>query len=350
MNSSVERTCRHRCLGQSVLLGVAMVLAVWGAAAVVESKSDAILGPHPVEAAAIANAACATDVGHEFIEIDCRDARDTGIAWVETQTTNGVETERSSTPFWAVPFGSKYLLVRSPKAPAGKVGGTIGPLDHSVSGKFAEHERKLLVPFSMNVEDPRVSSWIIDALVVGAAAGIVFLFVRSFRRCLDPSRHPAIARLASDGDLREISKQFERERRESDALLFRSRLLTRSFVFDERHLRFEMRRWRDLLWAYAKVTQHRVHHIPTGKTHALVLAFDDGTQLEIKQRSAIFERDAEERVRGVLALVAKRAPWAVFGYDQRMQRNWRKERAAFREAVSKRRDEFEKGAAAPGAG
>jgi hypothetical protein len=329
----IERTCRGKCVRQAVALGLATAVAGLVAAGVVAEMTDAVTGPHPIDGAKLAAAASRSDLGHEFVEIECRDAVESGVTWEETSSHYGVETSREVTPFWAVPFGEKVLLVKSAEKPQGRVAGETTWLDDSVEDKFDREARAALLPFVLDVGDPRWGAWILNAAFVGSASWLAFHFVRSTLRARDVRRHPAVARFAAAGDLAAVSAQIEAELAAPDVVRFRGRAFTRSFLVDERRLRFDVRRWSELAWAYKKVTKRR------GTTFDPVLHFEDGGRLSLKGALSFGREASEDAVDAALAVVAERAPWAAHGHDDATERNWRRERAKFLELVARRRAE-----------
>ncbi len=94
----------------------------------------------------------------------------------------------------------------------------------------------------------------------------------------------------------------------------------------------------DLLWAYKKVTKHSVNFIPTGKSFAAELVFAD-------RRETI--PGSADGVDGLLAHLATRAPWVVFGYDKELESEVKREPQGFRTAIDARREAWRTQQAAP---
>ena len=335
-NTWIERTCRWRCLAQTVLFGVAAWLAAWCTVALVDARIDDAMGPHPLDEAALSRTGNFQSLDHQFVRFDCRSAEDTGIAWVEGK--RGSETQ---TPIWAVPCEGRVLLVKSSMRPSGMFVGKLRPLDSSLSSRFDAEDRKVVLPFVLAEGDPRIFLWIVFALLAAGTCWLGYLTVRSLRRALDPGLHPALARLAADGHFPKVAAQVESELAAADAVRFRGRVFTRSFVVDGRFARFDVRRWRDVVWAYRESTQHHDWFIPAGKTHELRIHFSDGARMVCKTNWSFGKAASEESVDEALRLVSVRAPWAVAGFDQGAHWAWRKDRAALVDAVAQRRAEID---------
>ncbi len=102
------------------------------------------------------------------------------------------------------------------------------------------------------------------------------------------------------------------------------------YVIQSAPFAFDLLRLFDLLWGYKKVTKHSVNFIPTGKTYACILACYGGTA-EVTGK--------EKDVDALLGFAAERAPWAVFGYTDDLNKAFRQKNAEFCAAVEQRKRE-----------
>jgi hypothetical protein len=338
MNTWIERTCRVRCLWQSLLAGAGTLVSLAIARPVMSQSVDDLSGPHPLTADILLRAGWPDDLSHRFVEVEVGETFDTGVVWQEEHRSNGTVTSRTTTPFWGARIGEKILLVRSPDKPSGKFAGKVEHAEWSVLDKFDERDRPRILTVVVTDEDPRVWDVVGDSIVVALLGWTGWLTFRSARRFADPRRHPAVARLAADGDLRDLSKAAEKEVGGSDAWRFRGAVFTPSFFFDRRWPRFQVRRWTDLAWVYLSIKQHHLHHIPAGQSHALVLLFDDGTKVKVKKWTT--SSSVEKHVKAALERAAMLAPWAVRGFDDMRKRAWKRDRAGFLAAVARRRAEL----------
>jgi hypothetical protein len=87
----------------------------------------------------------------------------------------------------------------------------------------------------------------------------------------------------------------------------------------------------DLVWIYKKVTKHSVNFIPTGKTYSVILV---GRH---KQRTE--EQMKDHAVNELLVQLAGKVPWALFGFDQNLDKAWRKDPAGVIRMVDLRRQQ-----------
>jgi hypothetical protein len=93
---------------------------------------------------------------------------------------------------------------------------------------------------------------------------------------------------------------------------------------------FDLLRLSDLLWAYKRVTKHSVNFIPTGKTYSGVLVCYGGAA-EVTGR--------EQNVDALLTFAGERAPWAIFGYSDDLNKLFKQKTEDFCAAVEQRKRE-----------
>jgi len=135
-------------------------------------------------------------------------------------------------------------------------------------------------------------------------------------------------RVAQWGQLDWTASQIEQEVK-NPAYKLGGTTITQSFVVSQQFFRFDVSRIDDLLWAYKKVTKHSVNFIPTGKSYAAELVFAD--RRETVPGSA-------DTVDGLLAHLATRVPWVVFGYDKELESEVKRDPQGFKAAIDERRE------------
>jgi hypothetical protein len=97
-------------------------------------------------------------------------------------------------------------------------------------------------------------------------------------------------------------------------------------------LAFDLFRLENLVWAYKKAVKRRIYiFIPAGTTYAAELYFSDG-QAEVAGKQKIVDE--------LLALASERAPWAVKGYSDDLEKFYKSSRAGFVAEVMKRKSEM----------
>jgi hypothetical protein len=82
------------------------------------------------------------------------------------------------------------------------------------------------------------------------------------------------------------------------------------------------------VWVYKKVTKHSVNFIPTGKTYSVILVG--------RHRQRIEEQMKEQAVNEMLADLATRVPWVLFGFTKDLEKAWQKDPAGVIAAVDTR--------------
>jgi hypothetical protein len=329
MDTWIERTCRARCIVQSVLLGVAAAHVLWLTEATFGVFKDHFRGPHPVEARALIRATMPDGLPHRFVEVDCTGAVDTGIVRYKG-------SDKSA--YWAVTLGDRFLLVKAEARPSGCIEGELRRLDPKLSHLLRDADRQAVLPLVLEQGDPRIFGAVMLLILAGVAAVSTACFVRSFRRAIEPARHPAVRRFAPADQLARESQALEADLAGHDVVKFRGWRFTRRFAIDRRLARFDVRRWTDLVWAYKVVTKHRINFfIPAGTTYDPVFCFSDGSRIQLEGRWTFGGSAAESTVDELLSKVAARAPWAVIGFSDSVEASWRRERAGLTASVAARR-------------
>jgi hypothetical protein len=79
------------------------------------------------------------------------------------------------------------------------------------------------------------------------------------------------------------------------------------------------------------VTKHSVNFIPTGKTYSVILVG--------RHRQRTEEQMKEKAVNDLLMELAGKVPWALFGFDQNLDKAWRKDLAGVIRTVDLRRQQ-----------
>jgi hypothetical protein len=95
-----------------------------------------------------------------------------------------------------------------------------------------------------------------------------------------------------------------------------------------------------MVWVYKKVTKHSINFIPTGKTYSVVLVG--------RHRQRIEEQMKEKAVNEMLADLAARVPWALFGFTKELEKAWQKDPAGVIAAVDSRYQQQNSKSAAAG--
>jgi len=107
--------------------------------------------------------------------------------------------------------------------------------------------------------------------------------------------------------------------------------LTQNYAVKRKLMSFDLFWLENLVWAHKKAVKRRVYMIPVGTGYAAALHFSDGhAQIDGK----------EKKVDEVLTLAGERAPWAVKGYSDELQKAYKSQKDGFAAEVMKRKREM----------
>jgi len=329
--------CRKACRNQ--VFAWAVVLAGGLAFALANTRyiRNFISGPFPIGAPELAQVADADSTPRYFVSVSPQRVVDTGVQEITTTTTNGVKTgEYVSAGYYGVLVGDRYLIVKSASKPASRVEGELIaiPLDLSsqlFSGPKAQETRSRCYPVYLDASGFREAGY--WGMGIGSALLLLVLYYggRAFNRMRDINSHPVLERVAKWGDIMSISMEAERELNSVPRYKSQGVILTDNFAFQKGLFAFQILRFRDLLWAYKKVTKRSVNFVPVGKYYSAEFKFYGGN-LSFSGKEKVVEE--------VLKYSAQRAPWAVLGFSEEIKKMWSKQQAAFCQAVEARRQKL----------
>ena len=334
--SMCRRTAQRQVVAWLLVLGVFLsVIAVNG-----RYVRNFFGGPYAMDGRALAAVGNADAAPQYFVALMPTDVLDTGIQETTTTTENGQTTgSYVSAGFYAAKVGESYLIVKTGSKPAGRIVGELNnfPQDLAAqlfSGSDGQVIKQHCYPFYVDASSEFRAGGYVGAGVLLVLVLLLWVFGRrSLARMLRPESHPLVARVSNWGDIHLISHQVESELREGASFSTSAVRFTENFAVQKSLLSFDVYRLNDLLWAYQKVTQHRVNFIPTRKTYAAALKFYGGN-LEVQA--------SKESVQDLLAHLAARVPWAVFGFSDDLKKAFAKETAGFCRAVEKRHEEWQR--------
>jgi hypothetical protein len=138
----------------------------------------------------------------------------------------------------------------------------------------------------------------------------IFNVIRGLSRVtsLDAGRHPLVRKLKPFGDPLSVAADIDAEAAGGTAVRLGPATVTNSWVLWPTRFRLFVVRIEDVVWAY---------HQNTGGRHTAMLFTRDG-----KIRPVWLKRDTVDQL---LAIVARRAPWAFMGFDVQRLKTWQKE-------------------------
>jgi hypothetical protein len=172
----------------------------------------------------------------------------------------------------------------------------------------------------------------IFGLLVGipTAAWALWQLQQVGRRWSQPEAHPIAKRLAASGqDAAAVASQIEQELAQPSVQKVGKTTVTPTWLFRQHGTGLDVVKLDQLLWIYQKVTQRRVNGVPAGKSYAVVLSDRAGHRFEIPA--------SEAQTTEILHLLEAKAPWAINGYSDELQKIWNKDREELVTVVNERR-------------
>jgi hypothetical protein len=166
--------------------------------------------------------------------------------------------------------------------------------------------------------------------IIGAAA-LVMGFI-SLMRWRHPKNHPVLTAAAAWGPIDLVSAKIENEFKLSGTIRLSKYSLTPNFFVIKNFFQFEVRHFDDLVWAYKKVTQHKMYYvIPAGKTHALTLHMGP-KEFNLTASDTLITNALEQLV--------KNRPWAFYGYSKDLADAWQKRTQDILQMVMQRKASY----------
>ncbi|MEQ8674473.1 MAG: DUF6709 family protein [Aggregatilineales bacterium] len=241
-------------------------------------------------------------------------------------------------------LGDRLLIVETPgvlgeNIPTTYTGELIPISDEFRDQVITEVERStpnargLFLPFMMKEHNYRTNGFIglaIGGVILLLCMGGLFLFIQ---RGADPTRHPIMKNLAVFGDMSRTVPHLEHEMSYSAHETIKDVHLTKTWLVKtngKTHLTAAP--YRDLIWIYKKVTQHRTNGINTGKTYTVELHNRHGKSIVISGKENVIDN--------LIEAIYPHAPWSIYGFNTNLQQAWNKDRANLIAAVDERREQL----------
>src|SRR5262249_5380846 len=219
-----------------------------------------------------------TATPHYYARVRGARVIDTGIRQYTVHTQNGVETSREeSGAYNALAIGDHYLVVLTGTDDASpQAEGKLVPWPEDLENQMFDTKemrsiRSSFYPFYLDSDSFRRPGYVV--IVIGFLFLALFLWqaLPAWRAWRDPERHPLWKRIASWGDPTGIALEAEHEYHHSLLRAKRGWRLGNKYLVRSTFFTFNLLRFRDVLWAYKKVTQHRRYFIPVGKTYEAIV-------------------------------------------------------------------------------
>jgi hypothetical protein len=333
LDRQIQRTNRNL-----LLVGLFLIVAVVGYAAVERRYLyNFFAGPFPVSGPQLVTIQQPGSQLRYFVKVKGDDSSDTGLQEVERETESGtVKRETVKAKYSILLLNQHLLIVKSDPNESGTVyTGELGELPSDVRSNIVtpllkEHPtaNQAFLPFMLETTGFRDEGYVALALGIPAFLLAAWLIAKVMRRRADAFSHPVVQRASTYGTLPDVAHQFEIELQGNTLKIGRA-TVTQSWVFLPRRFGLSICRIPDLIWAYKKVTKHYTNFIPTGKTYEIIMYDRFGKPLQMQAR--------QKKIDAMLTLLAERAPWAVFGYNDDLKNTLRTNWGGFIAAVDQRK-------------
>jgi hypothetical protein len=193
----------------------------------------------------------------------------------------------------------------------------------SSAGMTTSRARNLVSDYIIYV-GTRTAAQVVASLAAVAAALIVAWIVVCISNIADYRTGRAYKKLADGMSSAEQVNEDLSCDIEYDRITIKRKdmLITRGWIAKQEFATFKVFRKGRLIWLYKTVTRHRTNGIPTGKTYAVTLCFDNGRTVSFTARL--------QEVDDLLLKIADDCPGVVCGYSDELAELYRRDRAAFR--------------------
>jgi hypothetical protein len=301
-------------------------------------------GPLEINNQALAETTLPGGQTRYFVRVRGEDASDTGVQEIEQETEGGtVRRETVTANYVLLSVGKRLLVVKaSPSAKGPVFEGGLGELPADVRSQVVApllkeypNAEQAFLPLMLDATGFRNDGYIALAICIPAVLLAAWLGRKVMLRKNAPETHPIVRMASQYGPLADISQQLDAELR-GGVEKFGKAKVTSTWVLLPKPFGLQMCRIPDLIWAYKKVTRHYHSFIPTGKTYEVIMYDRWGKPLQMQTK--------QKKVDAVLKLLAERAPWAVFGYSDELNKTLQTNWAGFVHAVDAKRS---KAATAP---
>jgi hypothetical protein len=335
MDDWILSNVRARCVRQVAAWAVATAIVIILVVANRRYFANFFGGPYELGQAELDAITDVSEAPKTFAVVNGSGVFDTGLRQVTRK--KGPKSGRSA-GWYALAVGDRLLACKSKDGQRTTYEGELKPMPVDFTKRFLDSPevreiRDKFYPFHLETRSFRTPGWIALAAILVFATLLAWKGFAAWRYAQDPAAHPLMQRVAVWGDPASIAETAEQEAR-APLIEAGGWRITETFLIQSRYFMFDVLRNSDLLWGYKKVTKNSVNFIPTGKSYEAVLQCRGGVATM---------GGKEKEVDEILAVAARVAPWATFGFSKEIEHEFRKNTAAFCEAVDRRKAEIRQG-------
>ncbi|MFZ6027498.1 MAG: DUF6709 family protein [Chloroflexota bacterium] len=292
-----------------------------------------LLGPFPISQVDLLARQDADDTLQYYVTVEGDDHADTGFTYV-SKTDSGKETTEAY--YHVLLVDENFLLIKSKTAEVDNTvtGALVNVPAETQTEVIDELEKEVpeikgaFLPMMLDATDFHTAGYI--GLGIGAIIALVAFLgaALAIYRLLTPKAHPVMKALANYGTLDTVVSEINMDMAQSAEKVGKKVHFTRRWLVSTTSS-LQAMPYRDIIWCYKHVTQHRTNGIPTGKTYAMYVYDRHGKNTIIGGN--------EKQINQMLDLILKNVPGVVAGYSDELNNLWKKDRARFTAAVDQRR-------------
>jgi len=296
-----------------------------------------VLGCEPISSTELATLRSPDQRWRNFVKVSGTKAFNTGYRDVVKHMEGGrvVSTEIKD-EYIMLRVAEKLLLVKAaPGAEQLEYSGELVPTTDQVNtdllaplGTQQADARAAVLPYTLNAADYRGNGYTILLVGLPFFALAAWNCLKAARRISEAQLSPVWKNLATFGNPEQLSQQIEAELQPRMTRTYGKLQISQNWMVRRKSFSTWVSPVVDLVWIYKKVTKHSVNFIPTGKTYSVVLVG--------RHRQRTEEQMKEKAVNEMLADLAARLPWAIFGFNQDLEKTWRKDPNGLIAAVDSR--------------
>ncbi len=302
---------------------------------------NCFLGPQKIEAQELIKLKSAGQLDRDYVTFTSTTAVDTGFNKVSVSKRSNTETTTDKYALAKVGDEKAILIETKPETDLKNLTftGSISEIPEDIQTKIidkilaeAPSLKERMLPVMLETSDYNTAAYF---LVPGFLVGLGYCGWRIFSaqsQIKNPRQHPVYKSLgdASNADIKvnSIDREFHNTYN-LEAMEENTTYITPSWFMYASKYNLQLTELDKLMWVYAKVTQHSVNFIPTGKSHEMVMHDRSGQMQVVKMK----ESDISSSIDSVIT----NAPWAAVGYTDEIVELWNKNREDFYEAVEERK-------------
>jgi hypothetical protein len=304
---------------------------------------NCFLGPQKITDQELIKLKSASEIDRDYITFTSSKAVDTGFSQVSVSKRSKTETTTGKYALAKVGDEKAILVETKPENNlnnpifTGSITGISTDIQAQVIDKIlteAPDLKERILPVMIDTGDYNAAAYFLLPALLGGLGYCGWKIFSAQSKIQNPRQH-SLYKSLGDADNADIKvNSIDREFRNTynlEAMAENTTYTTPSWFMYASRYNLQLTELDKLMWIYAKVTQHSVNFIPTGKSHEIVL-HDRSGQIQIVKLP-------ERLISSSIETILNNAPWAVVGYTDEIVELWNKHREDFYAAVEERKKE-----------